>query len=184
MTKYVTFHKIMSFDPCYDRKEILGLLGGVKKMTVYEFCDLRRVCAEDKLWLLLRTYYIPEPQLILLACHWAEEYLRHREEEGLRILTKWRRAIAIRRKTARDDEVSMALIDMRNEIRFTDSTPAAIRNILMWNGEYAVRDVGNNLSSRTLAITGRDKEAHKMANAQLRCVRVMLKWLDEKRKQK
>ena len=70
--KKITVEGIMKLEPCYTytKEKVRGLIGEGK--TPLEILDLP-ISKNDKFWLLLRSEYIPERQLHLLACNFAQE---------------------------------------------------------------------------------------------------------------
>ena len=68
--KKITVREIMKLGPCYTKEQVKALIGEGK--TPLEILDLP-ISKNDKFWLLLRSDYIPERQLHLLACNFAQE---------------------------------------------------------------------------------------------------------------
>ena len=68
--KKITVREIMKLEPCYTKEQVKGLIGSGK--TPLEILDLE-IPKNDKFWLLLRSEYISERQLYLLACNFAQE---------------------------------------------------------------------------------------------------------------
>jgi len=70
--KKITVREIMKFGPC-DRYNVFTVFKLIKfGKTPLEILDLP-ISKSDKFWLLLRSDYIPEKQLHLLACDFAQE---------------------------------------------------------------------------------------------------------------
>ena len=70
--KKITVREIMKFGPC-DRYNVFTVFKLIKfGKTPLEILDLP-ISKNDKFWLLLRSEYIPERQLHLLACNFAQE---------------------------------------------------------------------------------------------------------------
>ena len=70
--KKITVREIMKFGPC-DRYNVFTVFKLIKfGKTPLEILDLP-ISKNDKFWLLLRSDYIPEKQLHLLACDFAQE---------------------------------------------------------------------------------------------------------------
>ena len=70
--KKITVEEIMKLKPCsdYPEEKVKDLIGNGK--TPLEILDLP-ISKSDKFWLLLRSDYIPEKRLHLLACNFAQE---------------------------------------------------------------------------------------------------------------
>jgi len=70
--KKITVEEIMKLKPCsdYPEEKVKDLIGEGK--TPLEILDLP-ISKSDKFWLLLRSDYIPEKRLHLLACNFAQE---------------------------------------------------------------------------------------------------------------
>jgi len=68
--KKITVREIMKLGPCYTKEQVKDLIGEGK--TPLEILDLS-ISKNDKFWLLLRSEYISERNLHLLACDFAQE---------------------------------------------------------------------------------------------------------------
>jgi len=68
--KKITVREIMKLSPCYTKEQVKDLIGSRK--TPLEILDLE-ISKSDKFWLLLRSDYISERNLHLLACDFAQE---------------------------------------------------------------------------------------------------------------
>ena len=75
--KRITVDLIMSLDPCeeYSRDRITKLFSGRKSVALKTVLKTDKIQHNDKLWLLLRTQFIPENDLHELACQFAEHVL-------------------------------------------------------------------------------------------------------------
>jgi len=80
--KKITVREIMKFGPC-DRYNVFTVFKLIKfGKTPLEILDLP-ISKSDKFWLLLRSDYIPEKQLHLLACDFAQEVAYLNSDPGV-----------------------------------------------------------------------------------------------------
>jgi hypothetical protein len=73
-TNPITREYLHSRDVCDSDKEIAELVPP-EGLTPLQVCDDERVPAEDRLWVLLHTDFLPERTMRLLACDWADRAL-------------------------------------------------------------------------------------------------------------
>jgi len=113
----ITIEQIMSWKPCpgWPREKIIEAIGG-ESIDVLDFCELQTVNAEDKLWLLLRPEIIPEKELRLLACDFADSVLDIFEKNYPND-NRPRCAIEISRKYAIRETIIEKLIAARDAAR-------------------------------------------------------------------
>jgi len=108
----ITVKRVLAHGPCedYTEKRLREALGDGK--TPLEVAQMYWVDPVDLLWLLLRTDYIPEPWMHLLACDFAEECLRRERSEGREPDERSWKALEVKRAWVRgeatDDELSAA----------------------------------------------------------------------------
>lgn len=109
----VTVNKIMSWKPCpeYTRKRVKELFAGRERVSALDILDMD-IYAEDKLWAVLRSDLIPEPDLWELACRFAESALRRKRKIGQEPDKRSWEAIKARRKWLKgkitDGELALA----------------------------------------------------------------------------
>ena len=72
----VTVDAVMEWEPCeeYTREVVSNLFGGRETLTALEILD-RPIPAQDRLWAVLRQDFIPDRELRMLACDFAEAVL-------------------------------------------------------------------------------------------------------------
>jgi len=74
----ITIKKLVEWNACYDEDELKEFKKNLKikdGVTPLEFIDLD-IKTEDKIWTLLRPEIIPEKELHLLGCKFAEAALK------------------------------------------------------------------------------------------------------------
>ena len=82
MGMLITSDKIIKWESHYSEEEILMFRERIRKgVTPLEFCELN-IKTEDKLFILLRPEIIPEKELHLLACEFAEDALKLERKNG------------------------------------------------------------------------------------------------------
>ena len=150
--KKISIDTVISWGPCYTRDKILKISDGREHMTALEICDLNWVSTGDKLWLLLRPEIIPDTQLHILACHWAEQALLHERKAGREPDERSFRAIEVKRKwidgLASVEELAAASDAARDAARAAASDAArdaardaelqGVRAMLVWLEEHNV----------------------------------------------
>ena len=119
----ITVKKLISWGACYNEKELkefkkkLKIKGGV---TPLEFCELD-IETEDKIWTLLRTEIIPEKELHLLGCKFAEYALKLERKNGREPHPDSWNAIKVKRLwlkgKATDEELDLAWSAARSAAR-------------------------------------------------------------------
>ena len=69
----VTADGIMAMNPCsgYDRERVLKLWAGRDALTALDILDLE-IPAEDRIWAVLHQELVPERDMYILACLFAE----------------------------------------------------------------------------------------------------------------
>jgi hypothetical protein len=81
MAKYITVNQFMAWKPCYKKKKIMSLIGKRKRLDVILLLKLD-IPDIDKLWCLLHKEVIPEKELHLLACKFADHALKKERKAG------------------------------------------------------------------------------------------------------
>ena len=112
MTSY-TIEEVKSWGICYPREQLEKLYAGREKLTALDCFDLD-VPDDDKLFVLLRPEIIPERELHLLACDFAERVTRlagdPRSAKAIRVKRLWVEGKATNEelRTARDAALAAA----------------------------------------------------------------------------
>ena len=94
MIKTVTIDQVIRWRPCsdYPRKRINSLFAGRESLSWEDIVALD-ISTEDKLWALLREDFIPDRELHLLACDFAEKVLHLTDDprcaEVIRVKRIW-----------------------------------------------------------------------------------------------
>ena len=81
----ITITQIMKWEPCYSENEIAEFFkncGFKKSATPLEIAKSDHEKKEDLLWILLRPEIIPEKDLHLIACDFAELALKRERKAG------------------------------------------------------------------------------------------------------
>src|SRR5574343_428586 len=92
--KTVTIDQVMRWRPCldYPQKRINSLFSGRESLSWEDVVALD-IPTEDKLWALLREDFIPDRELHLLACDFAEKVLHLTDDprcaEAIRVKRLW-----------------------------------------------------------------------------------------------
>ena len=92
--KTVSINQVMGWRPCpnYPQKRITELFAG-KEFLSWEDVVALDIPTEDKLWALLREDFIPDRELHLLACDFAEKVLHLTDDprcaEVIRVKRIW-----------------------------------------------------------------------------------------------
>ena len=113
--KKITITQIMKLNPCYSENEIAEFFkncGFKKSATPLEIAKSDHEKKEDLLWILLRPEIIPEKDLHLIACDFAELALKRERKAGREPHPDSWNAIKIKRLwvkgKATDEELSVA----------------------------------------------------------------------------
>lgn len=79
----VTIDQVMEWGPCeaYSRERLVELAAGRDRLTAADIADLH-IPVEDRLWAVLHEELIPNAQLRLLACQFAETALIAARDRG------------------------------------------------------------------------------------------------------
>jgi hypothetical protein len=82
--KTATLDEIMALGPCMKREGFAEFFGTRKRLTLDDLVAIptTKLSYEDKLWVLLHEEFIPEKELHLLACRYAERALKREREAG------------------------------------------------------------------------------------------------------
>jgi hypothetical protein len=82
--KTATLDEIMALGPCMEREEVAEFFGTRKRLNLDDLVAIPfpKLSYANKLWVLLHEEFIPEKELHLLACRYAERALRREREAG------------------------------------------------------------------------------------------------------
>jgi len=127
MLKRFTIDQVMPWRPCYSREEVAAVFGRYKYMTLARLLA-SKLSDADKLWCLLRPEVIPEKQLHLLACEYAERALKRERKAGREPDPRSWAAVETKRRwvagEASDEELSAARASARAAARASASARA------------------------------------------------------------
>jgi hypothetical protein len=112
--KTATLDEIMALGPCMKREEVAELFGSRKRLTLDDLVAIpsSKLSYADKLWVLLHGEFIPEKELHLLACRYAERALKREREAGREPDARSWEALRVKRQwvagRATDEELKAA----------------------------------------------------------------------------
>jgi hypothetical protein len=189
--KRITPQKIISWGCCYSRERVMEVFAGRKSMTPLQILDLN-IPAVDRLWAVLREEIIPAPYLRWLACHWAEQKLLHEQAAGREPDPRSWAAIDVARRYAQgkatDEELVTAWFaaDAAARSAFSASAPAArsaaaaarsAAAAFSASAPAAWSAVWSAVWSTAAAGSFARSDSDAILDAEIECVRVMIRWL-------